>query len=303
MPLELVPEIDETQFMTSADGDPVEDDTTEIVAEPVAAADGKGTVVDEAIPAIDAAEEPMVDLWEGAEPPTSETRVKAPVAKKQPDRFEYQQSRADKAEAALKLKEARITELEAALTDPTIAQKAVAPAVQAPVADTLTKPVRPTKPAGYDPVEAVTSPTSESAKFRFAMDEFNDSLAEYNEKKAEIHEQQEAVAVARQQQVAQTRAQMTKLATELKAKYGFNDSQVQDFVKTVTSDEAMNLENLVRFYQVTKTSKTGVRRPAPNVQRIREPLPLSVLSGAPNETIDEQDAFNLGLLRNRRKAK
>jgi len=310
MPLELAPEIDETQFMTSADGvdDSADDGVAEIVAEPVAAADGKGTVVDEVIPAIDAAEEPVVDLWEGAEPPTSETRAKAPVAKKQPDRFEYQQSRADKAEAALKLAQEKLALLEPlerlALTDPTIIQKAVTQPVQAPPKeDTLTKPVRPTKPAGYDPVEAVTNPTSESAKFRFAMDEFNDSLAEYNEKKAEIHERQEAVAVARQQQAAQTRAQMTKLATELKAKYGFNGSQVQDFVKTVTSDEAMNLENLVRFYQVTKTSKTGVRRPAPNVQRIREPLPLSVLSGAPNETIDEQDAFNLGLLRNRRKAK
>jgi hypothetical protein len=247
-----------------------------------------------------------VDLWEGQQAPEAESIGKKDdvPAKKNPSRFEYQQSRADKAEVMLKQALERIQALEAQsqVAPPTNAKQVVA-ADKTPVADTPVKPTRPTKPANYDPVEAVTNPNSESAKYRFAMDDYHDQLTVYQETKAELQAQQEAQAAEAAKAAAAQRQQLATLATELKTKYGFNDSQVKDFIQTVTSDDAMTIENLVRFYQVTKTSKPDKRRPAPRPIQQREPLPLSALSGAPTETVDEQDSFNLGLLRNRRNKK
>jgi DNA-binding protein H-NS len=301
MPIELVKTEDE-QFMTPVDGvDDTEDEGAApvIPAEQVVTPEKTDDVVD------GTTEEPEVNLWPDGTP---ESKVQPEVPdKKRPDRYQFQQSRADKAEAALKAREARIAELEAErqrmLADPTIASRLAPSQTETPLKpeDTLKKPVRPTKPANYDPVEAVTNPTSESAKYRFAMDDFNDQLAEFNEKKAEIGEQREAQARAVAKAQAEERAKVIALAKDLKSKYGFNDSQIQDFLKTVTSDEAMTIENLVRFYSVVKAGKNDTRRPAPKTNRSMEPLPLSALSGAPNETIDDQDSFNLGLLRNRRK--
>jgi hypothetical protein len=301
MAIELNQPEDE-QFMTPVDGvDDADDDGASAVipAEPVVTPEKINDAVSVE------AEEPDVNLWPDGVP---DIPAKPAVpAKKQPDRFEYQQSRADKAEAALQAREARIAELEAErqrmLADPTIASRLAPSQTQTSQAteETLVKPTRPTKPAGYDPVEAVTNPTSESAKFRFAMDEFNDQLAEYNEKKAEIGERRDAEARQAAKVAAEERAKVNALAKDLKSKYNFNDSEIKDFLVTVTSEEAMTIENLVRFYSVIKAGKNGARRPAPKTQRSMEPLPLSALSGAPNETVDEQDSFNLGLLRNRRK--
>lgn len=307
MPVELEQETDDNSFMT-----PVEEGADASLAgegENVAAEPTVPPVKKDAVePVVDeeTTEEPDVDLWEGVQPPVKDTKGKQDVPpKKQPDRFEYQQSRADKAEAAVRERDERIRALELALTDPTIVAKLAAAKEQTPPEDTSVRPTRPTKPANYDAIEAVTDPTSESAKYRFAMDEFNDDLAEYNEKKAEISARHDAVLQTQAAEKAKVQKQMNDLATKLKTEYKFNDSEVQDFVRTVTSDEAMQLDNLVRFYQVTKASRhPNTRKIVPKSPLMREPLPLSVLGGAPSEVLDEQDEFNRSLyLRNKKMPK
>jgi hypothetical protein len=303
-----MPEIksDDTQLLTPVEGN-IHDDLSDLDEGTPVAAEPDVTLDNTDVDTSSVEPEPDdVDLWGADGPPKEDSigkREDVPP-KKNPSRFEFQQSRADKAEAMLKQTLERLQALEAQspAAKPAAEAKPNVTPEKTPAQDTLVKPSRPTRPANYDPVEAVTNPNSESAKYRFAMDDYQDKLTVYNETKAEIQERREAEAAAAAQAAAAQRQQIAGLASELKTKYGFNDSQVKDFLQTVTSDEAMTIENLVRFYQVTKTSKPDAkRRPAPRQAVLREPLPLSALSGAPNETVDEQDSFNLGLLRSRRK--
>lgn len=283
------------------------------VMTPVEAAEGTldvaGAITEPVIPATTDSDvvdtpDPETDIWEGQHPSQRERKTDL-APKEDPTRFQYQQSRADRAEAALKAAQLEVQRL-ASIQQQTV-QPQVAPVQQAPAKDTLpevVKPVRPTKPANFDPVEAVTTPTSESAKYQFAMQDYTWQLADYAEKTQAIKDQKEAQAVQFAQAQASERAKLAELSTTLKSKYGFNDSMVKDFVQTVTGDEAMTLDNLVLFWKGVRGAKQGAVKAGKMTsiqQRQREILPLNQLGGAAAETISEEDEFNLGLLRHRRK--
>ncbi len=217
-------------------------------------------------------------------------------------RAAYHQSRADKLAQEIAELKARLNQQPAA--SPAQEQAPLTPDAPAKerVAEDTPLPPKPTKPANYNPVEAVTDPQSDSFKYRVAQEEYQERLSETVAKREQARIEREQNELA-QRQLAERRIAASEATKRvLVSQYGFSEAEAVDFLSTMDNPETFKAENLVRLYRSIKPKKDGGTRTPPN-RLGKEVLPPSLLSmgGANEPTLSEEDAFNLGLLRNRRK--
>ena len=160
--------------------------------------------------------------------------------------------------------------------------------LETPEQDVLTKPVRPTKPHGYDATDASTDPESISWKYREAREKYIDDVEDYRDT-VETNRQADIQA----DKNAKLRVeQSTKYANEQIASYqeqGLSHAEaVECFDWWFTKDESRSPEVLVSGW---KNKTQGAPRPTPK-KKIDSPLPPGVDGGITDQktkTVD--DAF------------
>jgi len=172
------------------------------------------------------------------------------------------------------------------------------------------KPERPAKPVNYDSSEAYMDVDSASYKYREAMDNYRDEMIDYSEQAEqfrlrEMEARENQIRQAQQQYEAQK--QSDGMRNELMGKYGYTPDKAQEFMQYYSSPESLTLDNLVRLdkmrsapsqAEVEQRQKAEMMKQKQNT--LSTPPPAGVVSAQSEPQINEEDAFNLGLMRNRR---
>lgn len=247
-------------------------------------------------------------LWKDGRP--IETK-RSKLPKKDQNRFEFHQSRADKAEAKTKALEDKLL-----MQEPIMryieANPAVLQAIDSQIAsddspreevvdgakELPTRPVKPTKPASYDKIEAITDPNSESAKYNVQVADYLEEFATYQDAVDAKRSQVEQVRQRAAQEEVQRKQTLSATFKELVTKYNFSEAEARDFLVTMTNPQSRSMENLVKFYKVTK-GKAAARkaeglRSRQDASRVIPPL--AVMGGEGDSTLSEEDDFNMSLL-------
>jgi len=172
------------------------------------------------------------------------------------------------------------------------------------------KPERPAKPVNYDSSEAYMDVDSASFKYREAVDKYRDEMIDYSEQAEqfrvrEMEARENQIRQAQQQYEAQK--QSDGMQNELMGKYGYTPDKAQEFMQYYSSPDSLTLDNLVRLdkmrsapsqAEVEQRQKAEMMKQKQNT--LNTPPPAGVVSAQSEPQINEEDAFNLGLMRNRR---
>ena len=172
------------------------------------------------------------------------------------------------------------------------------------------KPERPAKPVNYDSSEAYMDVDSASFKYREAVDKYRDEMIDYSEQVEqyrirEMEARENQIRQAQQQYEAQK--QSDGMRNELMGKYGYTPDKAQEFMQYYSSPDSLTLDNLVRLdkmrsapsqAEVEQRQKAEMMKQKQNT--LNTPPPAGVVSAQSEPQINEEDAFNLGLMRNRR---
>jgi hypothetical protein len=177
-------------------------------------------------------------------------------------------------------------------------------------------PERPLKPRNFSREAAYTDPTSESAAYLDAVDDWRDDMDEYNSLRAEydqakmeeyVQEQegQRQEAVQRQQMAAEQQRQIGEIDKFVQGQYGFTPEESQEFIATYSDPKSVTMENLVQLYRLNKGQSINmetqaapqqappvpVQQPSPTFQQQQRaqqiPSPMGVQSGVGNSNPED----------------
>jgi len=172
------------------------------------------------------------------------------------------------------------------------------------------KPVRPAKPVNYDSSEAYMDSESASYKYREAIDSYRDEMIDYSEQAEqyrirELEAKENQIRQAQQQYEAQRQTDNTK--NELMGKYGYSPDKAQEFLQYYSSPDSLTLDNLVRLDKMRSAPSQAEVEQRQRAEMMKQkqntlntPPPAGVVSAQSEPQVNEEDAFNLGLMRNRR---
>jgi len=172
------------------------------------------------------------------------------------------------------------------------------------------KPVRPAKPVNYDSSEAYMDSESASYKYREAIDNYRDEMIDYSEQAEqyrirELEARENQIRQAQQQYEMQRQTDNTK--NELMGKYGYSPDKAQEFLQYYSSPDSLTLDNLVRLDKMRSAPSQAEVEQRQRAEMMKQkqntlntPPPAGVVSAQSEPQVNEEDAFNLGLMRNRR---
>lgn len=265
---------------------------------------------------------------ENLAPPTFQNLEEVPqeeAPKEDTSRFEYWQSKYDQKASEYNKLEEQIGQYEKVAPIANYIQenpeilKGVAKSLSGdtpPVADnneqmaSPKKPERPAKPVNYDSSEAYMDTESASYKYREALDNYRDEMIEYSEQAEQyrimqLEAKENQIRQAQQQYEAQRQQDSTR--NELMSKYGYTPDKAQEFMQYYSSPESLTLDNLVRLDKMRSAPSQAEVEQRQRAEMMKQkqntlstPPPAGVVSAQSEPQINEEDAFNLGLMRNRR---
>lgn len=169
------------------------------------------------------------------------------------------------------------------------------------------KPNKPVKPANYSPEEAYTDPTSESFKYRSALDDYNEKYQDYLDYYNEQMQQREMAY--KQEEEKQRLLDNTK--REVMYEYNLSEDEASDFIVKMSDPSMMSLKNLVNYYRFLKGESQPTQPQQQFQQQNRQPLqavrtnppppPAGVIpaTGQPSN-VTEEDGFVQAMLNYRR---
>lgn len=172
------------------------------------------------------------------------------------------------------------------------------------------KPVRPAKPVNYDSSEAYMDSESASYKYREAIDNYRDEMIDYGDQAEqyrirELQAKENQIRQAQQQYEAQRQTDNTR--NELMGKYGYSPDKAQEFMQYYSSPDSLTLDNLVRLDKMRSAPSQAEVEQRQRAEMMKQkqntlntPPPAGVVSAQSEPQVNEEDAFNLGLMRNRR---
>ena len=171
-------------------------------------------------------------------------------------------------------------------------------------------PQMPGKPAGFSREEAWSDSKSASAQYLDEKESWDTDIAQYNELK---HQYEMAVVKEklddqnnylgaqeqqRQNKIEQGR-QVSQIAEHVQGHYGFNPTETQEFIRTMSNPESISMDNLVQLFRMNQAGGQPVATPngpsadfrqAKNAQQI--PTPMGVMpSQAPLENRNNADSI------------
>jgi hypothetical protein len=129
-------------------------------------------------------------------------------------------------------------------------------------------PPPPQKPYGYSYQEAMSDPSSDSARYMIAMSEYNQNMNQYNllrtqwvearnqERLQAFKEQSEAEKKAMQQR-SQMSEQVNRVISTVQQKFGVDYNVALDFVNTMSDNSSITVDNLFELYKMKKGIAQG----------------------------------------------
>lgn len=237
------------------------------------------------------------ELWQGQHPNDLRTSGQnaAVQPKQDPQRMEYWQSKYDKLETGYKDLSLRAQEMEQYIRQQAEGNQRYQPPVQQPQPGPQ-RPMAPIKPGSYNEVESYSDPQSASWKYRAEKEVYNDNMVQYYGQQEEARNQILQSEIQRMENAQVQENQMRGLRAELYQKHGYTQNDVDDFVRRYSDPRSLTIDNLVALHKLGR--QTGKVNPQTNN---KQPLPISLQSGQSEPQLNDEDAFNIGLLSNKRK--
>lgn len=165
----------------------------------------------------------------------------------------------------------------------------------------LKKPEMPKKPRDYDADDALADTTSESYKYRMAMDDYRDAMINYQDTRFE----QMQYAQLEQQQALQQEQELKSVHSTLTSQYELSSEDANQFIQTMSDPNSINMDNLVALWkmqggtqdvqQSAEATNTTVDEKMQEMmterQRLATPSPVSAAKGESNisESSDEDN--------------
>tara|TARA_R110002020_G_scaffold2174_2_gene10022 strand:- start:352 stop:1320 length:969 start_codon:yes stop_codon:yes gene_type:complete len=210
---------------------------------------------------------------EQGQPPVNEsTNTEQPLSgidDNDTKRYQYWQSQADKYKNELEQVRINQPPQEAVPTQPAPVQPVQPEAQEFPAA-----PERPGRPRNFSREEAYTDPSSESARYLDAKEDWDEQMVEYNALHTQYQNamlqdkfdsmQRERVEETQRQQAAQAASkQQADIVNYVTGHHGMNDNQAQDFLTKMSDPASINIDNLVQLYRMQEGSAVPQQNNAP----------------------------------------
>jgi len=210
---------------------------------------------------------------EQGQPPVNEsTNTEQPLSgidDNDTKRYQYWQSQADKYKNELEQVRINQPPQEAVPTQPAPVQPVQPEAQEFPAA-----PERPGRPRSFSREEAYTDPSSESARYLDAKEDWDEQMVEYNALHTQYQNamlqdkfdsmQRERVEETQRQQAAQAASkQQADIVNYVTGHHGMNDNQAQDFLTKMSDPASINIDNLVQLYRMQEGSAVPQQNNAP----------------------------------------
>tara|TARA_R100000458_G_C8275457_1_gene250508 strand:+ start:2771 stop:3709 length:939 start_codon:yes stop_codon:yes gene_type:complete len=165
-------------------------------------------------------------------------------------------------------------------------------------------PAKPTRPMSFNREEAYADPSSESARYLDAVEEWRDDMVEYNTIKSQydnalVQDKIEAMEAQKRQEAQQFEARQAHMRQEqnirehVQGHYGLSQAETDDFVKTMSDPQSLNIDNLVQLYRLQKggaapQGQTAPVQPSESFRQVQNaqqvPSPMGVMpSGNTNQ--------------------
>ena len=165
-------------------------------------------------------------------------------------------------------------------------------------------PAKPNRPMTFNREEAYADPSSESARYLDSVEEWRDDMVEYNTIKSQydnalVQDKIEAMEAQKRQEAQQFEAQQAHMKQEqnirehVQGHYGLSQAETDDFVKTMSDPQSLNIDNLVQLYRLQKggaapQGKTAPAQPSESFRQVQNaqqvPSPMGVMpSGNTNQ--------------------
>tara|TARA_R100000458_G_C8246329_1_gene224202 strand:+ start:107 stop:1090 length:984 start_codon:yes stop_codon:yes gene_type:complete len=156
-------------------------------------------------------------------------------------------------------------------------------------------PDKPKKPRSFNRADALEDPKSESARYLDELDDWQDEMENYNALLTEYNsakmneqmqqfQQQQQDMVNKQNAYAQQQQQMNAAKEYVVANYGATAEDAEGFVKHMSDDSSINMDNLWKLYQITKgqpVDNSTAPAPSPAFQQTQRaqqvPSPMGVI--------------------------
>tara|TARA_E500000305_G_scaffold109802_2_gene115781 strand:+ start:3162 stop:4130 length:969 start_codon:yes stop_codon:yes gene_type:complete len=250
-----------------------------------------------------AAEQP-IEGQPSSTPEPQQNQEVAPPLDNDKVRYEYWQSQATKAQNQVKEYEQMAPLVDYIKANPYVIQNAQqaqqGTPQEAPQEEFPEAPVRPEKPRNFNREEAMSDPSSESARFMDEMDDWRDQTNEYNRLFTEyqtakiqenfdaVKQREEAQHQARIQAAAQ-QEQSSEIQKYAVANFGADEQTAAEFVKEMSSPESVSMDNLWQLFMMKKgmnqpVGQAPIAEPSPQFQQTQAaqqiPSSMGVMPGA-----------------------
>ena len=163
----------------------------------------------------------------------------------------------------------------------------------------LKKPEMPKKPTNYDADDALADPTSESYKYREALDSYRDDMLLFQDARFEQMAQQQMV----QQEAMQQEQDLQNVRKQLTSDYEMSTDDADKFIQTMSDPQSINMDNLVALFKMQNGTQ-DVQAPAPasvdgidpkmqemmsERQRLATPSPVTAAKGEANTSTSSDE--------------
>ena len=137
-------------------------------------------------------------------------------------------------------------------------------------------PEKPKKPRTFNRSDALEDPNSDSARYLDEVDAWHDEMDNYNTLKDEYNvarfqdqlskmQQKQQQFLGQQSQFAAQEQQYRQAAEYVIANYGATEDDAFGFVKEMSNDKSINMDNLWKLYQMNKGAPAeNAQAPAPS---------------------------------------
>lgn len=163
----------------------------------------------------------------------------------------------------------------------------------------LKKPEMPKKPTNYDADDALADPTSESYKYREALDSYRDEMLLFQDARFEQMAQQQMA----QQEAMQQEQDLQNVRKQLTSDYEMSSDDADKFIQTMSDPQSINMDNLVALFKMQNGTQ-DVQAPAPasvdgidpkmqemmsERQRLATPSPVTAAKGEANTSTSSDE--------------
>lgn len=208
-------------------------------------------------------------------------QVETLEAKDDPQRMQFWQSRADKYKSELDSLKSQEPVLKYLSENPEKASQVYDVLLDKGSSNNVTeaqpaRPERPQKPASYNVEDAIGDPTSDSFKYKQAMEDFQMKLIEYQDEVSLYNEKKQS---AERQQMIQTQQQQQALQSAIQEAmyvHGMDNKAAQEFVSWAQNPN-YGMSDLIQVFKAQKGANAAAQRQAQNINsRVQTVVPPSV---------------------------